>query len=55
VPAPVGELASVQAVQTDPRFVFMQWTSPPCAGQGTTCLFIPVAPTDVHARFVKQD
>jgi hypothetical protein len=55
LPAPLGQPATLRAVQTDRKFVFAEWTSLACAGQGASCMLTPIVPTDVHAKFVKQD
>lgn len=49
----VGALLTVRAVAIDEDQRFAMWTSPTCAGQGARCVFTPVFPTTVSARFAK--
>jgi len=49
----VGAPLTVRAVAIDEDQSFAMWTSPTCAGQGARCVFTPVFPTTVSARFAK--
>jgi hypothetical protein len=47
-----GVPLTAHAIQIQSDQVFAMWMSTTCAGQGARCVFTPVAPTTINARFV---
>jgi hypothetical protein len=52
--ATLGQVATLQAIP-HPEHVFDRWESSACAGQGSTCTFVPTGDTKIAARFRKSD
>jgi hypothetical protein len=50
-----GVPLTAQAMPIAPTDAFMMWGSITCAGQGARCVFTPIAPTVITARFGHSD